>query len=54
MDRAAYQARSRQNPGIPDRKGGGDGLASGLINALLVGRKLAEAVEWGAAHGAMA
>ena len=37
-----------------DRVGGGDSFASGLVYALLQGRPLAEAVEYGAAHGALA
>ncbi len=39
---------------IFDRVGGGDSFASGLIFGLLSGRSLAEAVELGAAHGALA
>jgi 2-dehydro-3-deoxygluconokinase len=39
---------------ILDRVGGGDSFASGLIFGLLDGRSLAEAVELGAAHGALA
>jgi len=39
---------------VYDRVGGGDSFAAGLIYALLDGRSLAEAVEWGAAHGALA
>jgi len=38
---------------IYDRVGGGDGFAAGLIFALLEGRRLPEAVEWGTAHGAL-
>lgn len=47
---------ARQRPGLEilDRVGGGDSFASGLIYALLDGRDEAEAVEWGAAHGALA
>jgi 2-dehydro-3-deoxygluconokinase len=43
-------------PGLEifDRVGGGDSFASGLIYALLSGLDLAEAVEYGAAHGALA
>jgi 2-dehydro-3-deoxygluconokinase len=37
-----------------DRVGGGDSFASGLIFGLLDGRSLAQAVELGAAHGALA
>jgi 2-dehydro-3-deoxygluconokinase len=39
---------------IFDRVGGGDSFASGLIYGLLTGRNLADAVEYGAAHGALA
>ena len=39
---------------VLDRVGGGDSFASGLIYALLDGKPLAEAVEWGAASGALA
>lgn len=39
---------------IFDRVGGGDSFASGLIHGLLQGRQLSEAVEFGAAHGALA
>lgn len=39
---------------IFDRVGGGDSFASGLIHGLLQGRQLSEAVELGAAHGALA
>jgi len=39
---------------ILDRVGGGDSFASGLIYGLLTGSDLAEAVEYGAAHGALA
>ena len=39
---------------ILDRVGGGDSFASGLICGLLDGEDLATAVEYGAAHGALA
>jgi 2-dehydro-3-deoxygluconokinase len=39
---------------VLDRVGGGDSFASGLAFGLLDGRSLAEAVELGAAHGALA
>ena len=39
---------------IVDRVGGGDSFASGLIAGLIDGQDLATAVEWGAAHGALA
>ncbi|MFW5829741.1 MAG: PfkB family carbohydrate kinase [Planctomycetota bacterium] len=39
---------------IYDRVGGGDSFASGLIYGFLAGKSAAEAVEYGAAHGALA
>jgi 2-dehydro-3-deoxygluconokinase len=39
---------------IMDRVGGGDSFASGLIFGLLAGHDLDTAVEYGAAHGALA
>lgn len=39
---------------IYDRVGGGDSFASGLIYALMEGKTPAEAVNYGAAHGALA
>ena len=39
---------------ILDRVGGGDSFASGLIYGLLQGEELQTAVEYGAAHGALA
>ncbi len=39
---------------ILDRVGGGDSFASGLVAALLDGQDLPTAVQWGAAHGALA
>ena len=46
-----YQAPLRQDIPIADRTGGGDSFASGVIAALLKGKDLATAVQWGAAHG---
>jgi 2-dehydro-3-deoxygluconokinase len=46
-----YQAVIRRNVEIADRTGGGDSFASAIISALLKGKPLEEAVEWGAAHG---
>jgi 2-dehydro-3-deoxygluconokinase len=45
-----------ERPGLEilDRVGGGDSFASGLICGLLDGEDLATAVEYGAAHGALA
>jgi 2-dehydro-3-deoxygluconokinase len=50
-DDKLYQAAVRRNVEIADRTGGGDSFASGVISALLKGKPLDEAVEWGAAHG---
>jgi 2-dehydro-3-deoxygluconokinase len=44
-------AAVRENVEIADRTGGGDSFASGVAAALLKGKGIAEAVEWGAAHG---
>ena len=46
-----YQAPLREDIPIADRTGGGDSFASGAIAALLKGKDLATAVQWGAAHG---
>ncbi|HSO51022.1 MAG TPA: PfkB family carbohydrate kinase, partial [Acidimicrobiia bacterium] len=48
-----HESRIRSDLEIYDRVGGGDGFASGMIWALLEGRSPAEAVEIGAAHGAL-
>ena len=48
------EATHREGLEIFDRVGGGDSFASGLVYGLLTGRSLAEAVEYGAAHGALA
>ena len=48
------RATQRDGLEILDRVGGGDSFASGLVHALLTGRELATAVEYGAAHGALA
>lgn len=49
-----YQARLRENLEILDRVGGGDSFASGLIYGFLTGKGSQLAVEYGAAHGALA
>jgi 2-dehydro-3-deoxygluconokinase len=49
-----YQSRLRENLEILDRVGGGDSFASGLIYAFLTGKGPQLAVEYGAAHGALA
>ena len=41
----------RQNVEIRDRTGGGDSFLSGVAAALLNGKNVEEAVQWGAAHG---
>jgi 2-dehydro-3-deoxygluconokinase len=48
------EATPRPGLEIMDRVGGGDSFASGLVYGLLTGKSLAEAVEYGAAHGALA
>jgi 2-dehydro-3-deoxygluconokinase len=48
------QATPRPGLEILDRVGGGDSFASGLIAALLDDQPLDVAVQWGAAHGALA
>jgi 2-dehydro-3-deoxygluconokinase len=48
------QATHRDRLEILDRVGGGDSFASGLIYGLLAGESLQTAVEYGAAHGALA
>ena len=47
-------AQHRENLEIYDRVGGGDSFASGLIYGLMEKANLQEAVEYGAAHGALA
>jgi 2-dehydro-3-deoxygluconokinase len=48
------RAVDRERLEIFDRVGGGDSFASGLIYGLLTGAPLQTAVEYGAAHGALA
>lgn len=48
------EATRRERLEILDRVGGGDSFASGLIFGLLDGQPLQTAVEYGAAHGALA
>jgi 2-dehydro-3-deoxygluconokinase len=47
-------ATLREDLEIYDRVGGGDSFASGLIYGLMEGKSAAEAVNYGAAHGALA
>ncbi|GIG37463.1 sugar kinase [Cellulomonas pakistanensis] len=53
-DEGLVRATHRPGLEILDRVGGGDSFASGLAAGLLDGQPLATAVEWGAAHGALA
>jgi 2-dehydro-3-deoxygluconokinase len=53
-DTGLVQATHRPRLEILDRVGGGDSFASGLIYGLLAGEPLATAVQYGAAHGALA
>jgi len=53
-DEGFAESAQRMNLEILDRVGGGDSFASGLAYGLLSGRPLAVAVEYGAAHGALA
>ncbi len=46
-----HLATTRNNVEIVDRTGGGDSFMSGVAAALLKGKDVAEAVQWGAAHG---
>jgi len=49
-----YEATHRENLEIFDRVGGGDSFASGLIYGLITTGDPQKAVEYGAAHGALA
>ena len=49
-----YKAAQRDGLEIFDRVGGGDSFASGLIYGLMIKGDPALAVEYGAAHGALA
>jgi 2-dehydro-3-deoxygluconokinase len=49
-----YEATSRPDLEILDRVGGGDSFASGLIFGLMEFNDLQKAIEYGAAHGALA
>jgi 2-dehydro-3-deoxygluconokinase len=52
--RKFYQSQNRENLEILDRIGGGDSFASGLIYGFLQFNDPQKAVEYGAAHGALA
>lgn len=49
-----YQAMERPDLEIYDRVGGGDSFASGLVYGFLAGKTPEQAVNYGAAHGALA
>ena len=49
-----YVSENRPQLEILDRVGGGDSFASGLIYGLLTGQGIQRAVDYGAAHGALA
>jgi len=49
-----HDAVLRENLEIYDRVGGGDSFASGVIYGLMEGKTAAQAVNYGAAHGALA
>ena len=51
---AFHSATLREDLEIYDRVGGGDSFASGLAYGFLAGKSPQEAVEYGAAHGALA
>jgi len=53
-DTGLVQSTHRERLEIMDRVGGGDSFASGLIYGLLDQQPLATALEYGAAHGALA
>ena len=53
-DGTVVQSGLRENVEILDRVGGGDSFASGFIFGLLSGFDVAEALEYGIAHGALA
>ncbi|MBN1669632.1 MAG: sugar kinase [Kiritimatiellae bacterium] len=53
-DGTFHDALLREDLEIYDRVGGGDSFASGIIYALMEGKSAQEAVNYGAAHGALA
>ena len=54
MDGRLYESRQYPDLEILDRVGGGDSFASGLIYGFLTSGDPQQAVEYGAAHGALA
>ena len=53
-DSGFVHATPRHDLEILDRVGGGDSFVAGLAYGTLTGMELSDAVEWGAAHGALA
>jgi 2-dehydro-3-deoxygluconokinase len=53
LEKKFYVAAIRRDIPIKDRTGGGDSFASGVLSALMLGKDLQTAVEWGAAHGVL-
>ena len=53
-DGKIFQSKIYEKLDIYDRVGGGDSFASGLIYGLMTGSDIQRAVEYGAAHGALA
>jgi 2-dehydro-3-deoxygluconokinase len=53
IEKKFYVAAIRRDIPIKDRTGGGDSFASGVLSALMLGKDLQTAVEWGAAHGVL-
>jgi 2-dehydro-3-deoxygluconokinase len=54
MDGEFHQSRDYPELEIMDRVGGGDSFASGFIYGLITTGDAGKAVEYGAAHGALA
>jgi len=54
FDGKFYESQKRENLEILDRVGGGDSFASGFIYGLMELKDAQKAVEYGAAHGALA
>jgi 2-dehydro-3-deoxygluconokinase len=54
VDGTFYTSTHRPELEIMDRVGGGDSFASGFIYGLMILQDPAKAIEYGAAHGALA
>ena len=54
MSKSNFSATPQHNLAILDRVGGGDSFASGFIYGLMTFEDPERAVEYGAAHGALA